>query len=457
MITIAKPFPPPYGRLHRWRAGDRITHVDGRQVEDILDLYFYAPADMDRAVLHIARSDGSGVDVALPPAGLDAIRSSFAPLEFKRCACACVFCFIDQNPKGMRDAVYVKDEDYRFSFLYGNYVTLTSLGERGLRRIVEQQLSPLYVSVHATDVAVRTRLLGIRRRIDVLALLRSLVGGGIEVHAQVVLCPGWNDGAVLERTFRDLLELAVAARADSSAEGFANASVARPAADGGVASLAIVPVGLTAHRRGLPRLGPVTRRLARALVAQVDGWQREAATRIGQPFVHLSDEFYLLAGEPFPKPDLYADFPQIDNGVGQTVQLREAWRTELVQAAATKALPTRPLTIVTGELAAHAWRRDLQPLLAEFGAPPVEVVAVRNRFFGARVTVAGLLTGRDLQRALAELPSAPRRTVALSPRLFNANGLTLDDLQLDDLVAATRHELVVPPEEGFVDFWRELA
>ena len=184
MITILRAFPAPLDRLYEWRPGDHITHLDGRPLEDILDLYYYQP-EGEATSLRIQRKEGDSFSVIMDPADIDSVTGCFAALEFKTCACDCVFCFVDQNPAGMRDQIYVKDEDYRFSFLYGNYITLTSLGKKGLARIIEQRMSPLFVSVHATDIEVRTRMLGIKRRIDVLTILRELGRAGIEIHTQV--------------------------------------------------------------------------------------------------------------------------------------------------------------------------------------------------------------------------------------------------------------------------------
>ncbi len=432
MIRLATPFPPPLDRLHRWQEGDAVTAVDGRLVEDMLDLYYYQP-EGQRMMLTIRRAGGEDVTIALPPEALQQVTRAFAPMEFKTCACHCVFCFIDQNPRGMRPPIYVKDEDYRFSFLYGNYITLTSLGRRGLQRVLAQHLSPLFVSVHATDTDVRTRMLGIKRRIEVIPILEELARGGITIHAQIVLCPGWNDGAVLDRSIRELLAL-------------------HP----GVASLAIVPVGLTAHRDALTRLDPVTPAVARAVIAQAAQWQERARAQAGATFVHLSDEFYLLAGAPFPAAGDYDDFPQVDNGIGLTVQLREEWREALDALREEGRLPRRPVTILTGAAGAEAFARELVPLLGASGAPAPEIVPVENCFYGATVTVAGLLSGGDIRRGLLELPPEPRRTVLLPPRMFNAEELTLDDLTLADLAAGQPHELLVPPEDGFVDFWADL-
>lgn len=432
MIPLVTPFPPPLDRLHAWQAGDAVVAVDGRPVEDMLDFYYYVPAGA-RMMLTIRRSGGQEITVAMPPEALDAITRCFAPMEFKTCACNCVFCFIDQNPKGMRPPIYVKDEDYRFSFLYGNYITLTSLGRRGLRRVIEQKMSPLFVSVHATDTDVRTRLLGIKRRIEVLPILRELIDGGITVHTQIVLCPGWNDGAVLDKSIRELFSLYP-----------------------GVGSLAIVPVGLTAHRDGLTRLEAVTPASARAVIELVAPWQQSARGEVGETFVHLSDEFYLLAEHPFPAHETYDDFPQVDNGIGLTVHLREAWRAALEAAEANGAVPSRPVTVLTGRAAALAFAREIEPMLHAAGAPPVEVVPVENRFYGAAVTVAGLLAGDDVKRALRTLPPLPERTVLLPSRMFNADGLTLDDLDVAKLAADQPHRVEVPPEDGLIDFWANL-
>jgi NifB/MoaA-like Fe-S oxidoreductase len=473
MIPLIRPFPAPLDRLHDWREGDRVTHLDGRAVEDILDLYYYTP-EARRLTLTVERADGTAADVRIDPADIDGVTACFAPMEFKTCACDCVFCFIDQNPAGMRDSIYVKDEDYRFSFLYGNYITLTSLGRKGIERIIEQRMSPLYVSVHATDIDVRTRMLGIKKRMDITAMLKQLCDAGIEIHTQVVLCPGWNDGAVLEGTFRDLVELAAPLEdedgpfapvtdrgfgyerlgdEDDEAAFAAASTAAEGGGTGGVRSLAIVPVGLSAHRKGLTSLDPVTPADAERAIAQVAAWQQEARARLGFSFVYLSDEFYLLTGAPFPATETYDGFWQVDNAIGLTPRLRDTWREELEWAAEDGTMPRRPLTVLTGELAARAWRREFTPMLEAAGAPPVEVVGVENRFYGHTVTVAGLLSGEDLRRALLELPAEPRRTVVLSPRVFNADDLTLDGMTLDEIVAGSPHEVVVGDEDGFVDFW----
>lgn len=459
MLMLIRQFPAPLDTLHDWRFGDSITHLDGRPVEDIIDLYYYTP-EADHTTLTIKRKTGERVVVDVDPEDINEITGCLAPMEFKTCAAKCVFCFIDQNPAGMRDQIYVKDEDYRFSFLYGNYITLTSLGKKGLRRIIDQKMSPLYVSVHATDIDVRTRMLGIKKRLDVVAILGELAQAGIEIHTQVVLCPGWNDGTVLEQTFFDLLKLAVPADPDLMDEdgvpgGFF--SQEEGPAQGGVRSLAIVPVGLSAHREGLTRLIPVSDEIAHLTIEQVQRWQEIARQKLGYRLVYLSDEFYLQTGTPFPPTESYDGFWQVDSAAGLTPRLRETWQEALQWAAEDQTLPQRPLTVLTSHLAAKAWRREFTPVLEAAQVPPVQVIGLDNTFYGNTVTVAGLMTGGDLRRGLLQLPASPLRDVVFSPRVFNNDGLTLDGLTLEDLGADQPHRLHVGDEEGFVDFWNRLG
>ena len=472
MITLIRSFPKPLDNLHEWQPGDHITHLDGRPIEDILDLYYYSPEDKVTTII-IQRRTGETVRLEMDPSDIDTVTECFAPMEFKTCAADCVFCFIDQNPKGMRDQIYVKDEDYRFSFLYGNYITLTSMGKKGMRRIIEQRLSPLYVSVHATDIDVRTRMLGIKRKFDVVEMLRELCEAGIEIHTQVVLCPGWNEGLILEKTFRDLLELGVPVAEGEEAftavcergHGYDGVEIPEYAdvvddenqARGGVKSLAIVPVGLSEHRDGLTKLESVTPELAHEVIDQVAGWQAEARKKLGFSFIYLSDEFFLMAGRPFPDAATYDGFWQIDNAIGLTARLRDTWSEALDWLAEEGTLPQKPLTVLTGHLAAKAWRREFEGILTRPGLPPVEVVGVDNRFYGNSVTVAGLLSGDDLRRALLTLPADPVRQVVLSPRVINNDGLTLDGMTLEDISRDQPHHVQLGEEDGFIDFWQELG
>jgi len=433
MIKLIQPFPSPLDTLHDWHDGDAVIAVDDKPIEDMLDLYYYTPAG-DEMVLTIRSADGAESCVAMAPGALDQVTSCFAAMEFKTCACDCVFCFIDQNPEGLRSSLYVKDEDYRLSFLYGNYITLTSMGRRGIDRIIEQKMTPLYVSVHATDIDVRTRMLGIKRRIDVLALLRKLIEGGITIHTQIVVCPGWNDGEILDRSLADLSALSP-----------------------GVETLAVVPVGLSAHRDTLTKLDPVTPEIAATVIDQVHAVQKRLRDRGGETFVHLSDEFYLLADRPFPPLAQYDELAQLDNGIGVTRNLEHCWTTDLATHRDDATLPSRPLTILTGRLAEFAFDQRLTGVLTGPDLPGVDIVGVDNTFYGANVTVAGLLSGGDVQRTLNRLPAAPVRDVLMPPRMFNSDDLTLDDMTLADIGTDQPHRLHVPDEEGLIDFWVRMT
>src|SRR5206468_8828323 len=276
------------------RAGDRILAINGHALRDAIDFQFHGSDDrlalsVDRAgatqALSLARRPGAdlGVELEAPRAG-----------EIATCANKCVFCFIHQLPRGMRKSLYVKDDDYRLSFLHGNYITLSDLDEASFERILEQRLSPLYISVHATDPELRHALLGRpRHSAEILPRLERLAKAGIRMHAQIVLCPGLNDGIHLERTVFELAPL-------------------HPH----VATTAVVPVGLTRHRERLPALRNLTADEARALVATAAGWQHRWLAELGSRFVFLADEIYLLAGLPLPPAAAYEGFPIAEDGIG---------------------------------------------------------------------------------------------------------------------------------------------
>lgn len=413
-----------------WREGDRLVRIGESAIEDILDFYYLGEeaSELDVAILD---RDGRSLNFNLRAEDLTLLAEAFAPLEFKTCACRCVFCFIDQNPKGLRDQIYVKDEDYRLSFLYGNYITLTSLGRRGLRRVLEQKLSPLFVSVHATDLDVRTKLLGIKRRIDVLAILRELTSNGIEVHCQVVLCPGWNDGKILDQTVMDLGELFP-----------------------GVASIAVVPVGLSDHREGLPKLDPVTKSDARTALGQLRNWQDRFLAHHGERLVYLSDEFYLRAELPFPPRSFYEDMPQEDNGIGQARALLEEIREAAPRLDAACG-ERRSVTVLTGSLGAEFFQRDVMPLLEGIEWLDLRVVGIENRLYGKGITVVGLLPGRDFADAIAQLP-ADCGQVLLPDSPLNHEDLFLDDMSLDDLLQGAARPVRVA-REGLVEALLEVA
>ena len=388
------------------RAGDRILAINGRRLRDAIDFQFHAAED--RLALAVER-DGAPRALTVrrrgPELGLEL--EPPRPAEIATCANKCVFCFIHQLPKGMRRSLYVKDDDFRLSFLHGNYITLTDLGEADLARIVEQRLSPLYVSVHATDPALRQRLLG-RPRVsaEILPRLERLAKAGIRMHAQIVLCPGLNDGAHLERTVSELAPL-------------------HPQ----VATAAVVPVGLTRHRERLPELRRLAPEEARALVAAVEGWQARFLSTLGSRFVFLADEIYLLAEHPLPPAPAYEGFPVVEDGIGLVRRFEDGFAH--ARARGRRRDPGRPVTLVTGEI--FGPRLEARLARGALSGPGVRVAAVPNEHFGRAIGVAGLLTGRDIQRHLATLPDLGRAVLVPAVALRDVDGVFLDDVTPADL------------------------
>jgi len=379
------------------QTGDRLLAINGEPLRDLLD--YRLQMCSEELLLEIERSDGELWDIEIEKDADAELGVQLPHPEPSHCGNNCIFCFVHQLPRGLRPTLYVKDEDYRFSFLYGAYITLTNIDESALERILNQRLSPLYVSVHATDEDVRAQMLG-RRGPAILALLRRLVEGGIVVHCQVVVCPEINDGARLEQTFADLLTLAP-----------------------GVASLAIVPVGLTGYRQRLPQLRTLLPTEAHTLVDWIEARQGDCLERLGTRFIFAADELYLHAGRDFPDLAAYEDFPQLENGVGLVAQFRAEAREVLNQASP---LQLPPLSLVTGVSSGGEVRRFVAQLAATTGVK-LTVFEVENRFFGGAVTVTGLLTGSDIVRQLKGQSLGDR---LLLPEVLLREG---SDMLLDDM------------------------
>ena len=390
--------------------GDRVRRVNGQPLADSLDFELLASEpvvrlaierDGERREAMLEREWGQGLGLTV----------GHAP---RVCRLRCRFCFVDQQPRGMRRSLCVKDDDIALSFRDGNFVTLSNIDDEDQARVEELRLSPLYVSVHATDPVVRDSLLRPRGRAgrDVLPRLRELVAAGVEVHAQIVLVPGCNDGAQLERTLGDLSALVP-----------------------GVRSIAVVPVGLTRYTKD-ERLRTWRADEAPGVLAQLAPWRERLAAAYGVPVVVPSDEWYLLAGEEPPPAETYDGFPQIENGVGLVRQLLDELETGGGDPLA--AAPGRRIVLATGTLARPVLERVAARLASESGAS-IRVQAVESRFWGPRVTVAGLLTGEDLLAGLAGLDAD---VVVLPDVLRNEDGLLLDGLSADELTAALPQRVV---------------
>ncbi len=405
--------------------GHRLIAVNGREVNDDLDLIFEASGE--ERVQCLFEREGERLEVELPQGDWGI---TWGETETRLCRSKCVFCYVHQNPKGMRRPIYVMDEDLRLSFLFGSFTTLSNLSDADRRRIVAQRLSPLYVSVHATDERVRESMLRLRARANRTPILDDIdffVAHGIELHTQTVLCPGINDTAVLERTVRDL-----AAR--------------RPL----IRSLACVPVGLTAHRKNLPRIRPFDRAAAASAVARIEELDERLDDGSRERFVYAADELYCIAGLDPPPLEHYGDLEQLDNGVG----LIRYWEEIITEALADLRPAARPRRVLalTG-MSAHG---HLEAALraAERDHLELRLDAVPNRLFGDTVTVANLLAGADL---LAAIDAALRsgfdpHLVLLPPKILNSDRLFLDDLSFDEARARAGVELAPAPDDP-----RELA
>ena len=375
-VEISEVTPDSLGAEMDLESGDRIIKVNGRVVRDYLDFRFHTAGETE-LVLEVRKKSGEDWEVELERAECEDFGLAFEQIVPRQCANECIFCFCNGNPADARPSLFIKDEDVRLSFLYGNYTTLTSITEDEMRRIVEQGLSPQYVSVHATDLDVRAYLLGIdKERADISAKIARLLDAGIEVHAQVVLCPGINDGEVLEKTIRDLA-----------------AEYPR------ITSVAIVPLGLTRYNTD-PRLARVTPEFCRAVIDQVGVIQKDLHAQLGTNFALLGDEIYLRAGRRIPGRTHYGDYPQIEDGVGMVRSFKNEF-AKLVRRLEREDWTTgknKSGTIFTGTLFAPVLKEMIDELNERFQTKLI-VEPLENGYFGGDVSVAGLLTGQDLLSA----------------------------------------------------------
>jgi len=387
------------------RPGDMLLVVNGHKLQDAIDLMFYQGyEDIDL----IYDRNGTRQELHIPAPEDENLGIMIKPFKVKTCRNNCIFCFVKQLPKGLRKSLYLKDEDYRLSFLYGNYMTLSNIDDKEKMRIIEQRLSPLYISVHTTKTELRNQMLGTPKGCDILKELEFFASHKIRMHTQIVLCPGYNDGRELHNTIRDLYRFFPY-----------------------VSSIAVVPVGLTMHRR--QQLAPVTGEDAAKAILTVQAFQKRFMKKHGDPVVFCSDEMFIKSGIAFPPLRDYGTLPQIENGVGMV---------PLFLSQAKKVRIPSPITCngkfvaITG-VSFYPYLKKFIDRLREKEGLPIEAMPVDNNFFGTSVTVTGLLTGRDIIRTLHDHSDGYDTLLIPDTALKEDEDIFLDDVTLDDVEEAT--------------------
>ena len=420
--------------------GDRLLEINGETVEDIFDYQYMieeeyvevliAKPSGEEWLLEIDKDYEEDLGVTFDNGLMD---------DYRSCTNKCIFCFIDQMPKGMRETLYFKDDDSRLSFLQGNYVTLTNMSEKDVDRIIKYHLSPINISFQTTNPELRCRMLHNRFAGESLKKVDRFYEAGIQMNGQIVLCKGFNDGEELERSIRDLTK-----------------SLPH------LQSVSVVPVGLSRFREGLEPLEPFTREDARRVLEQIHRWQEKLYPEYGLHFVHASDEWYILAGEELPREESYDGYLQLENGVGMIRLMLEEFEDALARLEEPHALENRILkgtySSVTGQIAYPYIRRMADRLMERFPEVKIQVFPIRNDFFGERITVTGLLTGQDI---IAQLKGRDLGEILYLPENILRSGerVLLDDITVEDLAGALQVKTDIVKSSGydFVDaFIRKL-
>lgn len=404
------------------RPGEKLLRLGRHKIADVLDYRFfcYDPVlrveleepDGTKRRLRVEKEEGEDLGLNFDTYLMD---------EPRPCSNHCLFCFVDQMPPGMRDTLYFKDDDARLSFLMGNYITLTNLTEREAQRIIDLRISPINVSVQATEPQLRRTLLGNRQADKSIEYMRAFGEAGIEMNGQIVVCPGWNDGEHLRRTIEDLMDI-------------------------GFASCSVVPVGLTKYREGLARLRPVDAQSAAEIIDTVDEYGTLCKQRFGTRMFFCADELYLKAGRPLPEEDYYEDYQQLENGVGM---LRNTMNEFLRGLEDVEDGDVPSFTIATGVAAAPFMERLTRAARERFPALRGEVVPIVNDFFGHSITVSGLVTGGDIIAQLGRRGDLGERVILPANMLRHGEGVFLDDVTLPQLSEALGRPVQVSETDGY--------
>jgi len=396
--------------------GDELLQINGHPINDIIDYKFFSTDHILKLKFKVKKTKIRNIEVRKKPdqdLGLE-----FPTMEFRSCSNNCIFCFVHQLPKGLRKALYFKDEDFRLSFVYGNFITLTNTSSEDIKRIINQRLSPLYISVHTTDEKLRKKIMSNSKIPEIMPLIERLAKGKIEMHTQIVLCPEINDGKYLERSVKNL-------------------SAFYPY----VKSLALVPVGLTKFRDKLPKIQPVDEKYSRKVIQLVEAWQKFFRMRQGGGFVYAADEFFTKAELDIPSGRYYDEFYQVENGVGMMRQFLDKFeeRHKLLPRNLNKKLN---ITLVSGVSAFKLIKQIIENRLNLTSGFEIQPVVVKNNFFGDTVTVTGLLTGADILDTLRKRKNLDK-IILLPPNCVNQEGLFLDDLTPQDLERKLRRKVRV--------------
>ena len=409
ITSVDRHSPAEHAGIH---VGEQLLTINGHPIVDVLDYRFYGydPETVLRLgrdghvrTVTIRKAEGQDLGLNFPTYLMD---------EMHRCANHCLFCFVDQMPPNMRPSLYIKDDDERLSFLLGNYTTLTNLSEREAQRIIDLHISPINVSVHATDPQLHCTLLGNKDAERSLEYIKAFCKAGIVMNGQIVVCPGWNDGDALRRTLRDLT-------------------------DWQFSSCSLVPVGITKYRKGLARLRPVDQDCAREIIAIAEEFGQENLTRFGTRRFFCADELFLRAGLPLPEEEYYEGYRQLENGVGMLRSLEQEFLSAMKMEEPDAA--SSPFTIATGVAAAPFMQTLMDKAKAYFPRLDAEVIAVENDFFGHTIDVTGLLTGQDIAAQL-QGRVAGRRVLLTVHMLRHGETVFLDDYTVERL----SHELGSP-------------
>lgn len=404
------------------RVGEKLLKLNGHVIVDVLDYRFFCYDPVIKVelggengstrTLKIRKEEGEDLGLNFDTYLMD---------EPRPCSNHCVFCFVDQTPPGMRDTLYFKDDDARLSFLMGNYITLTNLTEREAQRIIDLRISPINVSVQATEPQLRKTLLGNKNADKSIDYMRAFGKAGIEMNGQIVVCPDWNDGEHLKRTIEDLIDI-------------------------GFHSCSVVPVGLTQYRKGLANIKAVDKAKAREIIETVDYYGKICKEKFGTRMFFCADELYLTAELPLPDEEYYEDYGQLDNGVGM---LRNTTNEFLDALADVENGDVKSFTIATGVAAAPFLQRLINAAKKKFPQLDGEVVAIENDYFGHTITVSGLVTGQDIIKQLSRRERLGERIIFPANMLRHGGDVFLDDITPDDIERALNRPLCCSETDGY--------